>query len=177
MAEGLLRTMADKAKISVGIRSAGVAAMNGSPISAHALDILQQKGMQGTLSSSSLSNRIVEGIDLVLTMTMVHKQKVIQRYPHLVDNTFTLKEFVEDNPQVLADIHERERLYADLQLKQVLSQPITAAERERLVELERNLPDYDIFDPFGGSFEDYLDCADEIERCLHKLLRRINPSS
>lgn len=174
LAEGMLRVMAKRRGIDVEVRSAGVAAVDGASVSRQSLDILRQKGVKEAFSSSSLSKPVVDRAALILTMTTDHKRAVIQRYPQAVDKTFTLKEYVENDPAALANIREREQLSTELEVKKALSQPITESERTRIAQLEREMPNQDIDDPFGGTAADYKRCADDIEACLEKLLDRLS---
>lgn len=174
LAEGLCRKMAKELGLDIEVRSAGVAAMDGVAVSRHSSDILQAKGAsEGMTASQSVREDTVAWADLILTMTMSHKRSVIQRYPQAVDKVFTLKEYAEDNQQVLDQIREKEELMSDLQLKQALGQAVTPAERDRLLQLDRLTPDYDIMDPYGGSRRDYDDTAEEIAEALAKLLRKL----
>jgi len=109
-------------------------------------------------------------------MTTSHKRSLLQRFPHAVDKTYTLKEFVGSDEKVLADIAELEALYTEWQMKQVLGQQMTGSERDRLLELERRIPSFDIADPFGGSMDMYERSADEIEEALKKLLDKLGPA-
>ncbi|MNI14246.1 Low molecular weight protein-tyrosine-phosphatase YwlE [compost metagenome] len=173
LAEGMLRTMLQKEQIDAEVRSAGVSAISGNPISRNSSTILKESGFQGELSSSSLTHKEVEWADLILTMTVSHKRTVIQRFPQAIEKSFTLKEHVEDDPVVISAIAEREQLAADLQLKQALSQKVSAEERNRLYVLEELIPDYDISDPFGGPMDTYRLTAAEIEHSLRKLLIKL----
>lgn len=159
------------------VRSAGVSAMTGGPISRHSAALLQEAGFEETISSFAIQSSDIAWADVVLTMTNGHKRTVIQRFPNAIDKTFTLKEYVEDNAENLEAIAERERLISELQMKQALSQAITKEERDRLYTLEDAIPDYDISDPFGGSLSDYRTTAAEIEECLAKLVRKLKESS
>lgn len=174
LAEGMLRMMAKHAGMDVEVRSAGVAASPGAPISTNSFKLLQESGFEGKITSSSLSQTDVQWADVILTMTVSHKRAVIQRHPEAVDKTFAFKEFVEDNPSVLASVEEREKLLAELQMKQALAQMITTEERQRLMRLDHQMPDYDISDPFGGSMDTYRATAEEIRLCLDKLLAKLN---
>lgn len=169
MAEGLFRRMAATHRLSVEIRSAGVSAMDGQPISRHAAAVLKNKQIYDQLSSSSLKREDVEWAELVLTMTEGHKLTVIGKHPHTADKVYTLKEFVEDGGQTLADIEELERLYAEFELNRSLREPIAPALIARIRELEARIPDFNISDPFGGSLAVYEQCAAELERSLEKL--------
>jgi protein-tyrosine phosphatase len=173
LAEGLMRKLAEEAGLGVEVRSAGVYASDGTAISHHSAAILREQGAGADLSSSALKQEHIRWADLILTMTTGHKSAVLQRFPEAVEKTHALKEFVEVGEDVLAAIDEREKLIAELQLKQALSQEITREERARLDQLEREIPDFDIQDPFGGSLEQYRQAAVEIEAGLRKLIARL----
>jgi protein-tyrosine-phosphatase len=173
LAEGMLRHMLQREQIDAEVRSAGVSAVSGSPISSHSSAILKEAGIQDNLTSRALDQTDIEWADLILTMTMGHKATVIHRHPYAVEKIFTLKEFVEDDPDMLAAAEVREKLAVDLQMKQALSQPITDEERTRMARLNRSISDYDISDPFGGSLNTYRITADEIELYLKKLLIKL----
>jgi protein-tyrosine phosphatase len=173
LAEGMLRLLAREQGIDLEVKSAGVAAIDGVPASEQTTHILREKGFDEELTSSSLTESLVGWADLILTMTASHKRHAIQRFPEAFGKIYTLKEFIEDDPAVLELVSEMERLYADLQLKQALSQEISDEDRSRIMELEKQLPVYDIADPYGGSLDMYKQTAQEIEQCLHKLIRKL----
>lgn len=173
MAEGMLRRMVDQNGQSWDVRSAGVATSGGSPISQHAAAILKGKGAGDKQSSAALSEEGVQWADLILTMTASHKYTVIHRFPEVADKVFTLKEFAEDDPHVLRLIAERGELESELQIKQALAERIAERDLQRLAALERELPDLDISDPFGGPFHQYEACSQEIERALVKLMAKL----
>ncbi|UUZ82572.1 low molecular weight protein arginine phosphatase [Paenibacillus sp. P26] len=170
MAEGMLRKMlTEQGFAGVEVKSAGVAAYEGSPMSDHAATVLKSKGCTVSGQSTPLTEELIAWADLILTMTSSHKRHTIQLYPESVDKVFTLKEYVNGDDGSAALIAEMESLVTDLQLKQALSQPITEEERARLATLEKGPPNPDISDPFGGPLHRYQACADEIEACLRKL--------
>ncbi|MCS7460013.1 low molecular weight protein arginine phosphatase [Paenibacillus doosanensis] len=174
MAEGILRRMLEEHDLRhIEVRSAGVAAFDGSPVSNHAASVLKEKGFDDSITSNALTKPLMEWADVILTMTSGHKQHAIGKYPEHMDKIFTLKEFVEDDPGAAERIAEMERLIADLQVKRALSQQVTDEERARILTLERRLPDYDIADPFGGPLSLYRECAAEIEGALVKLIAKL----
>lgn len=177
LAEGIMRHMAQQGGLDLTVSSAGVSAMNGMDISAHSKQILRNKGIDDHLTSRSLTAEAVEQADLILTMTVDHKRHVIERFNEALGKVFTLKEYVEDDPAVLELIAEKEKMEAELQMKQSLSQEITEDERIALFELERSMPDYDVHDPIGGSLEEYEQCATEIETHLVKLIDKLRGQS
>lgn len=174
MAEGMMRRLLTEQGLHhIEVRSAGVAAYNGTPMSDHAATILQEKGFMEPLQSTALDEALLQWADLVLTMTNNHKRHTIQLYPETVDKVATLKEYVENDPAAEGSIAEMKSFISDLQLKQALSQPITEQEKAKLLTLEQALPSHDIADPFGGPLSLYRKCADEIEDSLQKLIARL----
>ncbi|MCZ8523371.1 MULTISPECIES: low molecular weight protein arginine phosphatase [Paenibacillus] len=174
MAEGLMRRIAaDEGLAGLEVRSAGVAAMEGTPASSHAAAVLEAKGCSLPSVSSYLNQASIDWSDLVLTMTSSHKRHTIQLYPEAVDKVYTLKEYVQDDPVVAGKRAEIESLVTDLQLKQALSGEITEEERARVRQLQQEMPSPDIVDPFGGPLRVYEECAAEIEDCLRKLASKL----
>lgn len=173
LAEGLLRLKVQKEGLAAEVRSAGVSAVSGGPISKNSAAILKEAGFEEVMLSLAISEAEVRWADLILTMTNSHKRAVIQYFPEAVDKTFTLKEYVEDDPGVLEAIEQRERLVTEIQLKQALSQSVTVEEHTLMLSLEERIPDYDISDPFGGTMDMYRMTAEEIDRCLDKLVHKL----
>lgn len=174
MAEGLLRKLARERGVNVEVSSAGVAASNGAPISRHAEAVLRDQGIVDYMTSKSLHGQLTEWADLILTLTQGHKRHVIQYFPAVADKTYTLKEYVEDNETVLAEQEELHQLIAELELSKVLGNTLDKVKGDRLTQLLRSMPVYDISDPFGGSRADYDMTADEIAAALNKLLNKLN---
>lgn len=173
LAEGLLRLKVQKEGLAAEVRSAGVSAVSGGPISKNSAAILKEAGFEEVMLSLAISEAEVRWADLILTMTNSHKRAVIQYFPEAVDKTFTLKEYVEDDPGVLEAIEQRERLVTEIQLKQALSQSVTVEEHTLMLSLEARIPDYDISDPFGGTMDMYRMTAEEIDRSLDKLVHKL----
>src|SRR5690348_8008999 len=100
MAEAMLRSIAKQEGLQLRVQSAGVSAVNGLPMAEHSLRILKDKGIVENFTSNPIIEEAVEQHDLIFTMTMAHQRIVIQKYPQAVDKIFSLKEYVEDNPQI-----------------------------------------------------------------------------
>jgi protein arginine phosphatase len=174
MAEGLMRSLAVREGLKgLEIRSAGVAAYPGMPISDHAASVLRDRGAEPVSGSTELSQELIEWADLVLTMTSSHKRHTIQLYPATVDKVFTLKEYVHADPEGEQRLAELESLLSELQLKQALGEPISDEDRVRLSALQQQQRSPDIEDPFGGSIRQYRSSADEIEQCLRLLAAKL----
>ncbi|MFD0714891.1 low molecular weight protein arginine phosphatase [Paenibacillus sp. GCM10027626] len=170
MAEALLNANGSRRGLQIEVRSAGVSTIDGLPVSAHSRTALERRGIKHTGCSKALDGGMVNWADLVLTMTSGHKKSLLHQFPEAVNKTFTLKEYVNCDEEVLATIAELEGIYTEWQMKQALGQQLSEVERRRLLELERLVPEFDIADPFGGSQETYEQCAAEIGQALDKLL-------
>lgn len=177
MAEGLLRKLAKQRGVQLEVRSAGVAAVEGMPISRHAETVLKDQDIHDRLYSKPLTSELMDWADLVLTLTQSHKQFAIRQFPHAADKTYTLKEYVEDDERVLGDLKEQDSLYVSMELAKSLGREISDKDKERLIELRQRIPSFDISDPFGGSREEYEATAAEIRTALFRLLDKLESSS
>ncbi|WP_338553445.1 low molecular weight protein arginine phosphatase [Paenibacillus sp. KS-LC4] len=173
MAEAMLKNMASQQDVAIEVRSAGISTIDGLAVSGHATEVLRDYGIEHQSSSCALTGEAVKWADLVLTMTASHKRGLLQWFPEAVDKAHTLKEYVNQDTDVLADIKELEQLYTELHMKQTLGQQLTDSQRNRLLVLERRIPSFDIIDPFGGTLGNYKSCAEEIRSCLQLLLARL----
>ncbi|MBE1555713.1 low molecular weight protein arginine phosphatase [Sporosarcina limicola] len=91
IAEAILRS---KMLDNVTVRSAGIHAQNGRPISSNAQTLIQEVDMPHTPISRAVSSEDLEWADLILTMTGAHRSILLDMYPKVGMKTFTLKEFV-----------------------------------------------------------------------------------
>ncbi|AEE95267.1 low molecular weight protein arginine phosphatase [Mahella australiensis] len=134
MAQAIAETMfrkADSGLEAIKVMSAGIAAVNGQPASANAIEVMREMGMDiSRHRSRMLSGELVEQADLILTMTLQHKRYVLMMFPESYDKVFTLKEYADCGSS-------------------------------------------DIPDPFGGSLEDYRECANEIQQALFRLVQKL----
>lgn len=99
MAEAIL---ASKNLPGIEVRSAGVFA-GSSPISKNASAVLEQQGIPFDHISKPLLHEDLEWSDIILTMTVSHKQLVRQQHPHVSEKLFTLKEYVSGYADDVSD--------------------------------------------------------------------------
>ncbi|SMF66824.1 protein-tyrosine phosphatase [Paenibacillus uliginis N3/975] len=173
MAEGMLRKLAKGRGIPLEVRSAGVSAAEGMPISRHAEAVLRDQQIKDGMSSKPLSMDLVEWADLILTLTLSHKQYAIRQFPYAADKVHTLKEYVENDVQVLTDLQEQDSLLASMEMMRSLGIELQEKDKVRLIELRQRIPSFDISDPFGGSLEEYEETAAEIRSALFRLLDKL----
>ncbi|OAB47736.1 protein tyrosine phosphatase [Paenibacillus antarcticus] len=176
MAEAILRKSAKERGLQLEVQSAGVAASQGAPISRHTEAVLRDHNIDDKITSQSLRLDIVRESDLILTLTQAHKQHVIRNFPEVVGRIYTLKEYAEDDKEVLQDLAEMDTLYAAWAMDKALGKPME--NRERMIELQQRIPSFDISDPFGGSREDYELAAAEIRTAIDRFLVKleVNPN-
>lgn len=168
MAEALLRDWAARTGAAMEIRSAGVSAQSGMPISANAAETLRRGNVGLPGASTRLDREHVEWADLILTMTTSHKRAITERYPHAAGKTYTLKEYARQSEALLPDLREMDRLHAEWQVALALGRPFPEADKRRLAELSRRAPDLDIADPYGGPLAVYEACAREIREAIER---------
>lgn len=96
MAEGLLRH-ALGAGTDFMVRSAGVAAGSGAPPSPETVAILKESGISlDGHRSRPITRDMVRDAMLVLTMTAVHREIVLELFPEASERVFLLGEFSND---------------------------------------------------------------------------------
>ena len=76
------------------VMSAGIAALEGDPASAHAVTAMAEAGLDiSGHRAVRLTRELVEGADLVLTMTGRHKEAILKLAPGSEGKVYTIGEF------------------------------------------------------------------------------------
>lgn len=101
MAEAILRS---KGIVNMSVRSAGVHAQDGFPISPNAKTLIEEADMLYTPVSRVVSSEDLEWADVILTMTEGHKANLIHSHPEVRNKIFTIKGFVK--PGSTVDVHD-----------------------------------------------------------------------
>lgn len=104
MAEGLLRaTLPDDCEWEIS--SAGVCAASGWPASEYSVEALREKGIDiSDITSQTLTPRMIDEADLLVTMTKGHRNAILQVSPQSEGKVFLLKSF--GVAQCAADIYD-----------------------------------------------------------------------
>lgn len=153
MAEHLLREGLRGQDVVVA--SAGTYGLVGEGMQAHALDVLRERGIDGSaFRAQRLEALQVEGADLVLTATREHRAAAVTLAPKAVRKTFTLREF--DRLLSVAD--------------QAAPDLVAAVAAQRGLVRPDKPGDDDIADPYGGPRAGYVTCADLLEATLARPL-------
>jgi len=104
MAAGLLQDAAAKAGIGLEVQSAGLAAFPGVPYAAEALEARREVG--GARSggvSQPLSKALVMESDLLLTMTVEHRDAILRKMPMLEGKVFLLSDYAGEGEVAVTD--------------------------------------------------------------------------
>lgn len=84
------------------VYSAGLAAAEGSSASTNACLAIQAQGLDlHEHCAKQLTREMVEHATVVLTMTVSHKQAILQSMPEMVDKVFTLAEYAGEKNDVM----------------------------------------------------------------------------
>lgn len=93
IAEKLLEKKVKEKKLNINVKSAGIAAWEGHPVSENTKLILEGYGIDSNHQTRSVTKELLSWADIVLTMTMNHKQILIGQEPDFQEKIYTLKEF------------------------------------------------------------------------------------
>ncbi|MEY3481282.1 MAG: Serine hydroxymethyltransferase, partial [Verrucomicrobiota bacterium] len=84
MAEGLMRSLAEKERAGVKVKSAGLGAGRGQPPSLHAIDALRAEGIDiSGIRSQPVSPDLLEEADFIFTMTRDHLDMLLLLFPEM----------------------------------------------------------------------------------------------
>ncbi|MEG0259903.1 MAG: low molecular weight protein arginine phosphatase [Lysinibacillus sp.] len=91
MAEAIVK---DKRLANIDVRSAGLNATQGANMSANAQLVLHEASIMHEHSASQLTEEALKWADLILTMTVTHRDAIKLNVRDVADKTYTLKEYV-----------------------------------------------------------------------------------
>lgn len=184
MAEFLLKDKLPEAEV----KSAGIFATYNQQANEHTVTALNERGIHIDHRSQPVTSNLLEWADLILTMTIQHKQSLIMQFPHYQSKYYTLKEYVShtDN-KVWSElkksyaeyekkraqfIRENERKYDNNRLDQLVIEEFQS-DIERIQQLEANVIGDDISDPFGGDVSIYRETLVELDKYISQLITKI----
>ncbi|CDQ18823.1 protein-tyrosine phosphatase [Halobacillus karajensis] len=184
MAEALLKNKLQEGEV----RSAGIFAGKGEPLAENSALVLREVDLHLDHKTSPVDSEVLGWADLVLTMTDRHKQTLALQYPDHQEKFYTLKEYVliEEEQWThlknlysafeekrLSIIHEYQDKVDEHELEQKLFEELEE-EIQEIEQLEKELPDLNISDPFGGNLTVYRNTRDELEEYIDRLVKKIH---
>ena len=158
MGEALLRDRVTRADLPIDVSSAGVDAdrhqlpvdpMAVRALSSHRLDVSGHEPRAVTRS-------LIDRSDLVITMTRDDLRRVAVAVPRAFSHTFTWKELVRRSLGVASGLTWVDWLLA-------------VGEGRSARDLMGDDSDDDVADPYGGTFDDRVRCADELARLADRM--------
>lgn len=95
MAEAIFRKLTEEeADPKWQVSSAGIYAATGSPATHEALEVVKGFGLDiSGHSARQLTMEVLKDVDIILTMTVSHKQSIQNQFPLVADGVFTVKEY------------------------------------------------------------------------------------
>lgn len=97
MAEGMLRSMAEKSGAVIEVASAGVYASDGQTPSRNSVIAMQEEGVDISRQRSQLlTSDLVAQATHIFGMTLSHLEAVLDHFPGSQEKTFVLREFITD---------------------------------------------------------------------------------
>lgn len=101
MAEYLMREMACQRGVEIDVKSAGIWAVHGEPVTEETVAVLQELGIDAKLHRSKPLNwDLLDWADLILTMEDWQKRQILAKVPEANGKIFTLPEFVGEDGEV-----------------------------------------------------------------------------
>lgn len=99
MAHWLMKKKLEEKNISgVEVYSSGIFAMKDDISTDEAIEVMEEYGVNlKQHRATETRNSNIEQMDLVLCMTLSHKQTLINMYPNMKEKIYTLKEYVQMN--------------------------------------------------------------------------------
>jgi len=92
MAEVIALNMAENKGVSIS--SAGLSAWDGSPASADSVECIRNLGLSlENHRARTLTQDMVNGADLILTMTKAHKSYILKVFKNACEKTYTIGEY------------------------------------------------------------------------------------
>lgn len=121
MAEGILKSLAEKNNLNLEIKSAGVYAYDGESASKNAVSAL--KGLSIDISnhkSQNISKELVEEADLILTMSKSHRETLLLSYPLVKEKVFLLNEYASKEDKDIVDPFGKDLYHYELTRDEIL---------------------------------------------------------
>lgn len=165
MAELMLRQgLGDRAE-EIVVASAGTAGLVDVPMEPFAVEVLRDRGIDGTgFRSKGLQAFMVESADLVLTATRDHRAAAATLSPRSVRRLFTIREFDR-----LTSALDASALPAGDPAARARALVEAAAGQRGLVRADKPRDD-DVIDPYRGPRQGFVDCAALLSSALARPL-------
>lgn len=104
MAAGLMNDIAKEKGLDINAKSAGTFAWDGENVSKESVQVMKEEGLDiGEHRSRLINKSLMEDADLILTMSLSHKEQLISKFGFLQGKIYTLKEYAYGIEEDIAD--------------------------------------------------------------------------
>lgn len=94
MAEGILKSIAKEKGLDIDVKSVGISAWDGSPVSKNSIEAMKKIGIDiSEYRSTQIHRDLVEEFDLILTLSLGHREFILSKFPTSKNKVFTLLEY------------------------------------------------------------------------------------
>ena len=130
MAQALLEKKASEIGMDIGVKSAGIFALDGQGASKEAIEVLRADGIDIRNHRANMIHRdLLEESDLILTMSISHKEDLLSKYEFTNGKVYTLKEYAYGIEEDVSDpfgggirVYERTKYEIEKALKEIVRQ-------------------------------------------------------
>lgn len=131
MAEGILRSMAEKRDLKLEVKSAGIRVYNGDLASKNSIEAMKKIDIDisGHLATQ-LNNDLIQEADLVLTLSSSHKDFIVSNYPWSREKVFTLNEYAYGVKKDVTDPYGRNLAFYERTRDEIYQAVLNAIEKE-----------------------------------------------
>jgi protein-tyrosine phosphatase len=146
------------------VKSAGTRALVGKPVDPQVATFIHDLGGSADdFSARQLTEKILQGQDLVLALSREHRSRVVEIFPAMLRKTFTLREFARLLPEVPTNdsVHAVERWRAEIP-KAIRARTAQAGAPE----------DDDVVDPYKRGVDVYQTMLKSIHEAVDMILAR-----
>ncbi|MEM1443506.1 MAG: low molecular weight protein arginine phosphatase [Verrucomicrobiota bacterium] len=125
MAEGLLRSLAEKGDHEMEVASAGLGAMEGHPPSQNSIIAMQERGIDiSGQRSQMISPEMIDDFTHIFGLGEGHIDTIRAYFPHSLEKTFVLREFIAEGE---SDLNVPDPIGGDLEEYQMTRDRIEEA--------------------------------------------------
>lgn len=104
MAEGILKSIAKEKKLQIDVYSAGISVFEGDGAAKNAIKAMEKIGIDiSEHLANGISRKLVKETDLILTMSISHRDFILLNFPEAVGKTSTLKDYAYKVDKSVAD--------------------------------------------------------------------------
>lgn len=101
MAEGIFNEL--KKDLDIEVLSAGIAALDGSEVSDYAIKSMEEIHDISYYRSKLVTRQLLDQSDLILTMTKIHKNRLINKFDNIDHKIYLLNEYAFGREEDIAD--------------------------------------------------------------------------